>query len=262
MAETAALLGYTGYVGSTLRKQRSFSDLYRSTNAHEIRDRSFDLVVCSAAPAQKWIANRDPQADLANINTLIGHLATIACQRFVLISTVDVFANPLGVSEQTAVSTAQLHAYGRHRRLLEEFVVAKFPHATIVRLAGLVGPGLRKNVVYDFLNDNNVHLIDSRGVFQFYPMVNLWSDIATAVSHDLPLVHFTAAPISVADIARHGFGFSFDQILTNPPATYDLRTDYAGLFGGQGGYQYNVRETLIAVRAYAQSEPKTVKVMG
>ena len=124
------------------------------------------------------------------------------------------------------------------------------------RLPGLVGPGLRKNVIYDFLNDNNLDAIDSRGVFQFYPMVNLWKDIEVGLDAGLRLLHLTAAPISVAEVAREGFGRDFDQEIAPSPAQYDLRSRYASLFGVEGQYQYSKRETLLAVRAYAQSEPR------
>lgn len=250
-----ALIGHSGFVGSTLSKQFDFTDFYRSGTIAEIERRNFDLVICSAAPAQKWIANRDPQADRQNIDNLISHLKTVTCDTFVLISTVDVFKTPIGVDEDTPVDEDGLHAYGLHRRLLEKFVESHFPNHLIVRLPGLVGPGLRKNVIYDFLNDNNLQAIDSRGVFQFYPMVNLWWDIQIALRAGLKLVHLTAEPISVAEVSEQGFGKSFDQPQATVPATYDLRTRHAAVFGGAGDYQYSQRETIQAVRAYAQSEP-------
>lgn len=131
-----------------------------------------------------------------------------------------------------------------------------------MRLPGLVGPGLRKNVIFDFLNDNNLHAIDSRGVFQFYPMVNLWYDIQIALAADLKMVHLTAEPISVADVSAQGFGKPFEQAQANSPAVYDLRTRYAPIFGTTGHYQYSRRETIQAVRTYAQSEQRTLKVVG
>jgi hypothetical protein len=218
------------------------------------------MVVCAAAPAQKWIANRDPVADRQNIDNLISHLKTVTCNTFVLISTVDVFKSPIGVDEDTPVDEKGLHAYGLHRRVLEKFVESHFLNHLIIRLPGLVGPGLRKNVIFDFLNDNNLHAIDSRGVFQFYPMVNLWYDIQTALDSSLKLVHLTAEPISVTDISAQGFGKLFKQTQVNSPAVYDMRTRYAQLFGSSGQYQYSRRETIQAVRAYAQSEPLTLKV--
>lgn len=254
-----ALVGYTGFVGSTLVKQSKFETLYRSTNISEIECKSFDTVVCAGAPAQKWIANRDPDADRRKIEGLIGHLRTIKAKTFILISTVDVFKKPVGVDEDTDIDESGLHAYGLHRRLLEKFVETDFPDHLIVRLPGLVGPGLRKNVIFDFLNNNNLHAIDSRGLFQFYPMVNLWYDIQTARNAGLKLVHLTAEPVSVADVSQKGFGRSFNHVLPSTPAVYDMRTRYAEAFGGSGRYQYSERDTIQAVRAYAQSEPPALK---
>jgi hypothetical protein len=256
---TDALIGYSGFVGTTLLRQRAFKSLYRSSNIGEITDQRFELAVCAAAPAQKWIANREPEADRRRIEGLIAHLRTIDCGAFILISTVDVFNAPVGITEETAVDKAGLHAYGTHRRMLEEFVEDFFPRHLIIRLPGLVGPGLRKNVIFDFLNDNNLHTIDSRGVFQFYPMVNLWSDIQAALHAGLKLIHLTSEPISVAEVAAKGFGKTFEQTTTGRPAVYDMRSIHAKLLGGQENYQYSKRETLQAIRSYAQSEPLTLK---
>ncbi len=254
-----ALIGFSGFVGSTLLKQAHFSELYRSTNIHEIENREFDVVMCAGAPAQKWIANRDPVDDRKKIDSLIDHLRTIKCKTFILISTVDVFKEPIGVDESTPVEEIGLHAYGLHRRLLEKFVDQHFSSCLIVRLPGLVGPGLRKNVIFDFLNNNNLHAIESRGVFQFYPMVNLWFDIQKALEAGLSLVHLTAEPISVSDVSLLGFGKPFTQTSANPPARYDMQTRHAQIFGSLGQYQYSARETILAIRAYAQSEPITLK---
>lgn len=254
-----ALIGGSGYVGSTLRKQTEFALTYRSTNVGDMKAQAVDMAVCAAAPAQKWIANREPLADRQNIEKLIGHLKTLTCNTFVLISTVDVFKDPIGVDESTSVDETGLHPYGLNRRLIEQFVENHFAKHLIVRLPGLVGPGLRKNVIFDFLNNNNLGAIDSRGVFQFYPMVNLWYDIQTALRADLRLVHLTAEPISVAEASELGFGKAFNNVLSNKAATYDMRTRHAPVFGGQGAYQYTRRETVQAIRAYAQSEPLTLK---
>ena len=109
------------------------------------------------------------------------------------------------------------------------------------------------------LNDNKLDAIDSRGVFQFYPMVNLWYDIRLALNSGLKLVHLTSEPISAAEVAMKGFGKAFEQAVNKTPAKYDMRTRYAPIFGATGNYQYSVRETIQAVRAYAQSEPRTLK---
>lgn len=253
--ENTALIGSTGYVGSTLQKQTNFSALYNSKTIPQINGLTYDSVICAAAPAQKWVANRDPISDRKTIDSLISHLKTVTTEKFILISTVDVFSNPINVNEFNKIDENSLQPYGAHRRLLEKFVEDHFKNYLIIRLPGLVGPGLRKNAIFDLHNNNNLHDIDSRSVFQFYPMINLWHDIQIALKENLKLVHFTSAPISIKDAANLGFGKSFEKTLENLPASYDMRTQYAEIFGGTGHYQYSRRESIQAIRAYAQSEP-------
>lgn len=259
---TTALIGHSGFVGSTLLRQSSFDHLYRASTIAQIEGGSFDMVVCAGAPAQKWIANRAPEQDRSTIDRLMAHLDTIRCGTLVLVSTVDVFASPVGVDETSPVDETGLHAYGQHRRMLEHFVAQRFPEHLIVRLPGLVGPGLRKNAIYDLHHGNNVQAIDSRGVFQFYPMVNLWFDLRTALQARLRLLHLTAAPVSMAEVAREGFGIELEQHVAAQPARYDMQSVHAALFGGQGRHQYGVRDTLQAIRAYAQSEPRGAREGG
>lgn len=257
-----ALVGHTGFVGTTLRRQTAFDAHFNSTNIAAIENAEFDRVVCCAAPAQKWRANREPDADRRTIEGLIARLRMMRCREFVLVSTVDVFSNPVDVDEASPVNDVGLHPYGLHRRMLERFVEGTFERHLIVRLPGLVGPGLRKNVVFDLLNGGSLDAVDSRSVFQFYPMINLWADLSTALTTGLSMIHVTSEPISVRDVARLGFNREFDQERPGEPARYDMRTRYAEVFGGRAGYQYSQRETVQAIRAYAQSEPTAPLAAG
>lgn len=250
-----ALVGFSGFVGSTLLRQRNFDALFRSTNIGEIGGNDFGLVVCAGAPAQKWIANRDPDSDKAAIDGLIENLAHVRCEKFVLISTVDVFGQPVGVDEQSPVELEGLHPYGYNRRRLELAVGELFGDHHIVRLPGLVGTGLRKNVIFDLRHDNNVEAVDPRGRFQFYPMANLWYDLLIAMEHRLHLLHLTAEPIEVAELALKGFGRHLDNSATGTPASYDFRSMHAHLWEARGPYQYEKSATLQAVREYAQAKP-------
>lgn len=252
-----ALIGYSGFVGSTLRKQFDFQYFYRSTNINEIKGNEFDLVVCAGAPAVKWLANKEPENDKKNIENLIYHLSKIKAKKFILISTVDVFSSPNLSNEETFVNKESLHAYGLHRRILEEFVERNFDDHIIVRLPGLVGPGLKKNIIYDFLNDNNISAIDSRSVFQFYPMVNLWKDIEIAIENSLKIIHLTSEPISTAEIADKVFGIKdFQNEVLDIPPKYDFQTNYVDIYEGKLNYQYSKKEVLLSIRSYAQSELK------
>lgn len=248
-----ALIGHTGFVGATLMAQANFQALYRSTNIDDIRGKQFDTVVCAGAPGLKWKANACPDEDKASISTLIRCLDQIDCKRLVLVSTVDVFSDPVGVDEDTAVEQAALKPYGLHRRQLEQFVAERFENTITVRLPGLVGPGLRKNVIFDLKHDNNLPNIDPRGVFQFYPMEKLWTDIGIASEAGLRLIHLSAEPVSVEEVAFEGFGVRLPRKTEGQPVSYDFRTRHASLFGASGLYQYSKADTLAAVRNYARA---------
>lgn len=251
-----ALIGHSGYVGSTLTRQTRFDDAFSSGDIHLIDGRSYDLLVCAGAPGAKWIANRDPDADRSNIQRLATHLATVDARNLVLISTVDVFACPRDVDETSPAGGDGVSAYGANRLWLESFVRARWPDALIVRLPGLVGPGLRKNALFDLKQRNGIAALDPRAIFQFYPMVNVSADIATARAAGLRLVHLTAEPLSLSEIAGACFDQSLnDRVDAGVPARYDFRTRHADLFGGTAAYTYSRRESLMAIRAYAQSEP-------
>ena len=249
----SALIGHTGFVGGNLKRQHKFDAFYNSSNIEEIAGRTFDLVVCSGAPAEKWKANAEPERDRENIDRLSSALARVNAMRVVVISTVDVFLIPSDVDEESPTPTAGLHAYGRNRLALEENIRLRF-EALVVRLPALYGPGLKKNSIYDLLHDNQVHKIDSRGVFQFYGVDRLWSDIEIALDADLDLVHLATEPVSIADVARAAFDIEFTNEVAPTPAHYDVHTRHAELFGGKPPYIQTSTQELAGIAEFVARE--------
>lgn len=151
-ANGAALIGHTGFVGSTLARQTGFAARYNSANIAQSAGREFDTLVCAAAPGSMLEANTAPQADQAKIHALIDQLSKIKAKRFILISSIAVLADfASGDDEDTTAFQTDL-AYGRHRRELEAFVEDHFATHLIVRLPALFGEGLRKNFIFDLMN--------------------------------------------------------------------------------------------------------------
>lgn len=250
-----ALFGYTGFVGSNLARQHRFDKSFNSANAGESRGRDFGLVVFSAARAEKWRINQNPGEDLRHIEELENTIGGCTARQFVLISTVDVYGSPQGVDERTPIDFDGLHAYGRHRYQLEQHVREVYPDALIVRLPGLFGPGLKKNVIFDFLTNNNVNRIHSESSFQYYNLDNLFRDITTAQEAGLTLVNFSTEPIRTGDIAQAVFGRDF----ANAPegvseVHYDMHCLYADSFGSTGPYLYSREQTLREMVAFIGRE--------
>jgi hypothetical protein len=249
-----ALIGHTGFVGGALLRQRPFDDLYNSKNVEQIAGKSIGLLAVSAMPAAKWIANRDPAGDRVVLDRLAGCLRQVRAERVILMSTVDVYPNPVGVDEDSPIDPAQQQTYGRNRLLLEQIVAELFPRVLVVRLPGLFGPGLKKNAVYDLLHNNDVHTIHAGGVFQFYNLDRLWADVQIADRAGLTLVNFATQPVSVRDVAREAFGIDFTNDPGTPAARYDMRSKHAALFGGRDGYLYSRLQVLGELRQFVEIE--------
>lgn len=254
-----ALIGFSGFVGGNLDRQASFSERYNSKNIDDIAGRRFDLVVSAGAPAVKWLANQEPEKDRAAIQRLREALDRIETRRFILISSVDVYAQPVGVDEDTAIDPATLQPYGRHRIELEQFVARRFPGALIVRLPGLFGRGLKKNAIYDLLNDNCLHLVHQDGVFQFYNLEHLWQDIQIAERGGLRSVNFATEPVSVAEMSTQAFGKRFENHLPAPAPRYDFHTKHAQLWGKSGPYLADKHQVLNEIRSFVESAQRSAR---
>ena len=76
----------------------------------------------------------------------------------------------------------------------------------------------------------------------------------------LYIIHLTAEPITVAEVSCQGFNKTFNNELSSALVSYDMRTEYAELFGVKGDYQYSCHDSIEAIRHYAQIENKKLEI--
>lgn len=143
------LVGSTGFVGGNLMAAHTFAAVCHSTDIAAQYGTAPDLCVYAGVPAAMFLANADPEADLAVMAAARDNLRKIAPNKLVLISSIAVYADSRGKDESDAPDSADLPAYGRNRLQLEHWVREDFPDALIVRLPALYGKGLRKNFLFD-----------------------------------------------------------------------------------------------------------------
>lgn len=255
----SALIGSTGFVGSNLSSQFSFSDHYNSQNISDIKGKSYDLIVSAGTKAERWKANLDPESDWLGIKMLLENLEQASAKHFILISTVDVYPNPVGVDEDEIINSSLFTgAYGKNRYEMELFIKDHFSNLTIVRCPQLYGDGLKKNFVYDLIYDNALDFTHKDTTMQFYNLNNMWSDIQTAVNNNLPIVNLAVEPTTAHEIAKYTINFDFQNITEKPPLKYDLQTKYAHLYGSKGRYIYNKKKTLEDLKNFIQIERKKI----
>jgi nucleoside-diphosphate-sugar epimerase len=239
-----ALIGHSGFVGGNLFEQFRFDHTYNSSNIADISNHSFDLVVCAGVRAVKWWANQHPAEDLASIEALLHHLRKVDSKEMLVISTIDVYPSPVDVEESTDIDGLPNHAYGKNRLYFENEVRKSFPQAQIVRLPGLFGPGLKKNIVYDLIHNNGLSKINPDSVFQYYDLTELWKHLSAIRNLHLPLVNLATAPLPTSEILHHFFPEAKVGQEAGPSARYDMRTLYAKQLGGENGYIQNSAEVL------------------
>lgn len=253
---TRCLIGHTGFVGGSLLRQTRFDACFNSKNVPEIRGQSFDEIVCAGTPGVKWKANKEPGVDRASIQLLIDCLSQARASSFVFISTIDVYPVAREVDEDTPIDLEQTNPYGRHRLLVEDFARTHFA-TTVLRLPGLFGPGLRKNVIYDLLNDNCLDAIDPASIFQFYNVERTWKDVEVARSNGIELVNVATEPISVEELAHHCFDRTLPATAQPPRARYDMHSKHGRAWGQVGPYLYGKEQVLGEMKRFVDGELKS-----
>ena len=238
------LIGYTGFVGGNLASQRNYDVLINSKNFHSMERMTYDSVVCAGVPAVKWKANKEPEADLAHINELVDVLKTVKVGRFILISTIDVYSVNKDVDEDFDCHNPAHHAYGRHRLYFEDFCREQFDDLLVVRLPGLFGNGIKKNVIFDLLNDNCLEMINPESSFQYYYLKNLSDDIERAEKAGIKLINLFTEPVRTKEILDRFFPNKNVGAKPSPTAHYDMHTKYAFLREKTGPYLYTREEVL------------------
>lgn len=157
------LVGNTGFVGSNLQNEYTFDELYNSQNIIEAYEKNPDLLVYSGVPAQKFLANKEPKKDFEIIKNAINNIKKINPKEIVLISTIDVYKEPINVDEDTKINTENLQPYGYNRYCLEKWVSENIENHLIVHLPGLYGKNIKKNFIYDL-----IHVIPSMLTYEKY----------------------------------------------------------------------------------------------
>lgn len=146
-----ALVGYTGFVGSNLFRSGAFDCGFNTGNIEDAYGQKPDLLVYAGVRAEKYLANEYPDRDVQIIRQAEDNIKYIEPKKLVLISTVDVLQQTALANEDTEVVTENLHPYGYHRYMLENWVRENYEDALIIRLPALFGIHIKKNFIYDYI---------------------------------------------------------------------------------------------------------------
>jgi hypothetical protein len=224
------IVGYTGFVGSNLLQFYKFDYFYNSKNFKDIIDKTFDEIYFCGVPAVKWYANKNPDEDLLTINNIIDILKTIKVNKFYLISTIDVYEDVISEKDENYICNYKInHPYGKNRYIFEQFIISQFPNHHIIRLPALFGKGLKKNIIYDLLNNNGLENIPINSSFQWYDLNWLKQDIEVIIKNNIKICNFFTEPLNTINILNL-FNYDINNFDNTKKMSYNLKTKYGNNF--------------------------------
>lgn len=225
------IVGYSGFVGGNLLLKLKFDYLFNSTNFIDAVNLNVDTLYFCGIPANKWYANKFPDEDFKNMENVQNILKTMTIRRIILISTIDVYQDLSGNFNEDSMilNSGNNHAYGKHRYLFEEFIKKNFANHYIVRLPGLFGYGLKKNVIFDLINNNKINNICMHSTFQWYSLNWLTNDIEKILDNNIRICNLFTEPLPTMGIICY-FNYPHKLFSENQKTEYNLKTKYSEKF--------------------------------
>jgi nucleoside-diphosphate-sugar epimerase len=250
-----ALIGYTGFIGSNLKKKIRFQKLYNSINISKIRKHSFQEVYCAAPHGIKFWANRNPEKDKKIILKLIKNLRDVKCKKFIHISTLDVYPKKKSqLNENFNIYKSKTNYYGENRKLLEKFIINHFKDYLIIRLPALFASNLKKNALFDLLNNKEIRA-NKNSIFQWCNVEDLAKNINFLKKKKIKIVNLVSEPISLKSIIkflgqRNLLKFPKLKFVKSKILKYNLFTSH-GLFFKKKNYLFSKKEILEQIYDFA-----------
>ena len=236
-------MGSTGFVGGHLRKHHSFDQFVHRSNIESIQGLETDLLICAGLPAEKWRANREPEADWLNVKKLADTLSRVRAHKAILISTIDVYQPAIDVTEDMPANFDGAGAYGTHRAWFEAFFQTQFKQSSVIRLPGLFANNLKKNLIFDLLNhkSDQWEKVNTKSTFQFFNLEKIWDVISFVEQTEIKIMNVSSQPTSAGEIAK-----LFDIVLVenSEKVSYNMKTIHDLEFGGFDGYLFSKESIL------------------
>lgn len=166
MAVKVGIIGCKGFVGSAFLEVFSNGGGYAVTgidkdNCEALKGTRFDILVNCNGNSSKRLADSEPKLDWEmNVGSTRRFLQYFPCSHYIHISTVEVYndkSDPQKCREDSGIDPSALSNYGKSKYAGEQ-IARSHPSFLILRLAGMVGKGMKKGPAYDILEMHKLFL--------------------------------------------------------------------------------------------------------
>jgi len=157
--KTCLVIGAKGFIGSAVAAEAAARGYIVTAvdldNYEASKGASADLLINVAGNSRKFIDDQDPVKGYElSVTSVMNVLHDFRFKFYVQLSSGAIYpneGNPLENSEETFLQPSTMTRYGFHKWMAEQLVQHYAPKRLIIRMGGFVGPGLKKNALFDLL---------------------------------------------------------------------------------------------------------------
>ena len=96
---------------------------------------------------------------------------------------------------------------------------------------------------------------DSRGIFQYFNLSQLWAIIEKAMESKIPVLNVAVEPVTIGEIYSYVYDSKeFKNELNKPVPHFDFKTKYTEVLGGYNGYLLDKQTCLEQIKEYIIKE--------
>lgn len=103
-------------------------------------------------------------------------------------------------------------------------------------------------------NFSTLSFTDSRSVFQFYNLNNLFKDIDICLKQNIKKINLVSEPLSAQEVYKYATGETFISHLDKEIINQNLITKYYEVFNGKNGYIYDKYSLLEDIKEFIKRE--------
>ena len=168
------VLGGDGFLGKgitkILKEEGKNYKIINKTNYKKYINKKCDILINTSTNSYKYLAKKDYFYDFDNtVINISNSIKNFKFKKYILISSCEVYndlSNKKFNSENSNINPILLSNYGLNKFLGELLVKKSCNKWLILRCNGLVGSHMKKNPIYDLLNNKKLY-INPESKFQF-----------------------------------------------------------------------------------------------
>jgi len=166
------VLGGEGFIGSAicryLKKNKIKYSSITKKNYKKFLNKNCDIFINCNGNSIKWLSEKDYSIDFdKTVISTFKSTKDFKFKKYVLISSGEVYNKNIKAKyENSKIESSRLSNYGFNKLVAEEIVKRTCHSFLIFRMGGFVGKNLKKNLIYDLINNNQIW-VSKKSTYQY-----------------------------------------------------------------------------------------------